>query len=151
MNNFHRYYFTMPLLARLELAMYEHVERGESLTANRLNKWFTEFLAEGYGSEVAIDPTRDGIAWATFEHLYEPFYVYQYMTGIAGAHTLARKMLSGDSQAVASYLNFLRAGHSVYPLDALKLAGVDLSTPEPIETTFEVLEGYIEQLEVLMA
>jgi oligoendopeptidase F len=150
MNNFHRYYFTMPMLARLEQAMYEHVERDESLTADLLNGWFAAFLAEGYGSEVAIDPARDGITWATFGHLYEPFYVYQYTTGIAGAHALARKVLSGDPQAAENYLNFLRAGHSLYPLDALKLAGVDLSTPEPVETTFAVLEGYIEHLERLM-
>lgn len=151
MSNFHRYYFTMPMLARLELAMYEHVQRGESLTADLLNGWFAEFLAEGYGSEVELDPARDGITWATFGHLYEPFYVYQYTTGIAGAHALAHKVLSGDPQAAENYLNFLRAGHSLHPLDALKLAGVDLSTPEPVETTFGMLEEYIERLERLLA
>ncbi len=151
MSNFHRYYFTMPMLARLELAMYSHVERGESLTADLLNGWFAEFLAEGYGSEVALDPARDGNTWATFGHLYQPYYVYQYTTGIAGAHALARKVLSGDPQAAENYRNFLRAGHSLYPLDALKLAGVDLTTPEPVETTFGMLEGYIEQLERLLA
>lgn len=150
MSNFHRYYFTMPMLARLELAMYSHVERGESLTADLLNGWFAEFLAEGYGSEVVVDPARDGNTWATFGHLYQPYYVYQYTTGIAGAHALARKVLSGDPQAAENYKNFLRAGHSLYPLDALKLAGVDLTTPEPVETTFGVLERYIEQLEQLL-
>jgi oligoendopeptidase F len=151
MSNFHRYYFTMPMLARLELAMYEWVERGESLTADLLNSWFAEFLAEGYGGEVVIDPARDGITWATFGHLYEPFYVYQYTTGIAGAHTLAHRVLSGDPQAADRYLNFLRSGHSLYPLDALKQAGVDLRTPEPLETTFAILEGYIQRLERLLA
>lgn len=151
MSNFHRYYFTMPILARLELTMYEQVERGESLTANLLNGWFAELLAEGYGGEVAIDPARDGITWATFGHLYEPFYVYQYTTGIAGAHALAHNVLSGDPQAVSRYLNFLRSGHSLYPLDALLQAGVDLRTPEPLETTFAVLESYIEQLERLLS
>ena len=151
MSNFHRYYFTMPMLARLELAMYGHVERSESLSADLLNGWFAEFLVEGYGSEVVVDPARDGNTWATFGHLYQPYYVYQYTTGIAGAHALARKVLSGDPQAAQNYLNFLRAGHSLYPLDALKLAGVDLSTPEPVATTFGVLEGYVEQLERLLA
>lgn len=151
MSNFHRYYFTMPMLARLELAMYEHVQSGESLTADLLNGWFAEFLAEGYGSEVELDRARDGITWATFGHLYEPFYVYQYTTGIAGAHALAHKVLSGDPRAAENYLSFLRAGHSLYPLDALKLAGVDLSTPEPVETTFGMLEEYITRLERLLA
>lgn len=151
LSNFHRYYFTMPMLARLELAMYKHVESGESLTAALLNGWFAEFLAEGYGNEVTLDAARDGITWATFGHLYEPFYVYQYTTGIAGAHALAHKVLSGDPQAAEHYLDFLRAGHSQYPLDALKLAGVDLSTPEPVEMAFQVLAGYIERLERLLA
>jgi oligoendopeptidase F len=150
LSNFHRYYFTMPMLARLEQAMYEHVEHGESLTADLLNGWFAQYLAEGYGDEVVVDPARDGITWATFGHLYEPFYVYQYTTGIAGAHVLARKVLSGEPQAAENYLNFLRAGHSLYPLEALKHAGVDLSTPEPIETTFAVLQSYIEELEQLL-
>lgn len=150
MSNFHRYYFTMPILARLELAMYERVERGESLTASLLNGWCADLLAEGYGGEVTIDPDRDGITWATFGHLYEPFYVYQYTTGIAGAHALAHKVLSGDPQAAARYLNFLRSGHSLYPLDALQQAGVDLRTPEPLETTFALLESYIAQLERLL-
>jgi oligoendopeptidase F len=151
MTNFHRYYFLMPMLARLEQAMYEQVENGESLTADLLNGWFASFLAEGYGDEVTVDAARDGITWATFGHLYEPFYVFQYTTGIAGAHVLAHKVLSGDPQAAERYLTFLRAGHSLYPLEALKLAGVDLSTSEPLETTFSVLEGYIERLEQLLA
>lgn len=151
MSNFYRYYFTMPLLARLEMTMYEHVERGEGLTADLLNGWFAEFLAEGYGNEVAVDRERDGITWATFGHLYEPFYVYQYTTGIAGAHALAHRVLSGDSEAAGRYLAFLRSGDSLYPLDALKLAGVDLSSPEPVETTFGILEGYVERLERLLA
>ncbi len=149
LSNFHRYYFIMPLLARLELEMYERVERGESLTADLLNGLFADFLAEGYGSEVAVDVERDGITWATFGHLYANFYVFQYNTGIAGAHALAQGVLDSQPQAVERYLDFLRTGSACYPLDALQQAGVDLRTPAPIETAFQVLDGYITKLEQL--
>ena len=149
MNNFHRYYFIMPLLARLELEMYERVERGEALTADVLNGLFADFLAEGYGSEVEVDAARDGITWATFGHLYANFYVFQYTTGIAAANALARSILASQPQAVERYLAFLRTGNARYPLDVLQQAGVDLHTPEPIEATFAVLADYVERLEQL--
>ncbi|HVU68553.1 MAG TPA: oligoendopeptidase F [Ktedonobacteraceae bacterium] len=151
MTNFHRYYFIMPLLARFELEMYERVERGESLTADLLNGLFADLLAEGYGEAVSVDRERDGITWATFGHMYANFYVFQYTTGIAGAHALAQGILSGQPQAVERYLDFLRTGGARYPLEALQLAGVDLRTPAPIETTFNVLSSYIERLEQLTA
>ena len=151
MNNFHRYYFIMPLLARLELEMYERVERGEGLTADLLNGLFADFIAEGYGSEVEVDAERDGVTWATFGHLYANFYVFQYMTGIAGANALARGVLTSQPQAVERYLTFLRTGSARYPLDALQLAGIDMRTPEPIEATFAVLADYVERLEKLTA
>ena len=148
-SNFHRYYFIMPLLARLELEIYARAERGESLTADLLNGLFAEFLAEGYGGEVTVDAERDGITWATFGHMYANFYVFQYTTGIAGAHALAQGVLSSQPQAVERYTEFLRTGGARYPLDALQQAGVDLRTPTPIETTFQVLDAYITKLEQL--
>lgn len=151
MSNFHRYYFIMPLLARFELEMYERVEHGESLTADLLNGLFAGLLAEGYGGEVEVDPERDGITWATFSHMYANFYVFQYTTGIAGAHALAEGVLAGQPQSVERYLDFLRIGGARYPLDALQLAGVDLRTSAPIETTFKVLADYIEHLDRLTA
>src|SRR5262249_15620189 len=138
-NNFHRYYFTMPMLARLEIAMHQRVERGEGMTADFLIKSFAEFLSEGYGSEVEVDEERDGIHWAEFTHLYANFYVFQYTTGIAAAHTLAQRILSGQPGSVERYQEFLKTGGAAYPLDALMKAGVDMRSPEPIETTFGVL------------
>jgi oligoendopeptidase F len=151
MSNFHRYYFTMPILARFELEMYQRVERGEALTADVLNGLFAEYLAEGYGDAVAVDAERDGITWATFPHMFMNFYVFQYNTGIAGAHALAHNVLTSQPEAVERYLEFLRTGGARYPLDALQRAGVDLSTPEPIETAFAVLEEYVARLEELTA
>lgn len=151
MSNFHRYLFIMPTLARFELAIHELVEQGEALPAARLNDLLIELFAEGYGGEVVIDHDRIGITWAQFpNHMYRNFYVYQYATGIAGAHALANTILDNPDGAVDRYLRFLRSGGSLYPLEALKTAGVDLTSPEPVETTFRLLENMIERLESLL-
>ena len=98
-----------------------------------------------------MDRERVGITLAQFPtHLYSNFYVYQYTTGISGAHALAEGILAGAPTAVDKYLGFLSAGGSMYPLDTLKIAGVDLKTPEPIEKTFGVLARYVDRLEQLV-
>lgn len=149
MSNFYRYFFIMPTLARFELEVHERVERGESPTAARLNGLLADLLAEGYGEEVVLDRERDGITWAQFNHLFSNFYVYQYTTGIAGANLLAGRILAGQAGAAEQYLEFLRTGDAFYPLEALKRAGVDHMTPEPIEQTFGVLANLVDRLEVL--
>lgn len=150
MNNFHRYFFVMPTLARFELEMHERIERGESPSADTLNGLMADYLAEGYGPAVAVDRERDGITWAQFGHLYANFYVYQYTTGISAANTLAEKVLTGGPAAAENYLAFLKAGSSLYPIDALKVAGVDMATPEAVERTFGILAGMVDRLEKLV-
>jgi oligoendopeptidase F len=114
-----------------------------------MNLLMTDLFAEGYGSELQFDRDRTGITWATFGHLYQDYYVYQYSTGISAAHALSRRVLSGQPNAAEDYLRFLSAGSSLYPLDALKLAGVDMSTPQAVEETFEVLAQMVDRLEEL--
>ncbi|MDB5059910.1 MAG: oligoendopeptidase, partial [Chloroflexi bacterium] len=101
MSNFHRYFFIMPTLARFELELHERSERGEPLTADTMISLLDGLFREGYGSEVAEDPQRIGITWAEFpSHLYMNFYVFQYATGISGAHALAERVLAGEPGAV---------------------------------------------------
>ncbi|NLX11666.1 MAG: oligoendopeptidase F [Chloroflexi bacterium] len=150
MYNFHRYFFVMPTLARFELEVHERTERGEALTADSMIALMADLFAEGYGGEVAVDRDRVGITWAQFNHLYANFYVFQYATGISAAHALSRAILDGQPGAVDAYLSFLRAGGSLYPLDALNLAGVDMTTSAAVETTYGVLAGYVERLERLI-
>lgn len=149
MDNLHRYFFIMPTLARFELEVHERVERGEGLTAESMIELMADLISEGYGDEMHLDRQRDGITWATFSHLYMDYYVYQYATGISGAHALANRILSGEDGAAHKYLNFLKAGSSNYPLNLLKLAGVELTTPQAVEETFAVLAGYVDKLEQL--
>ena len=150
MANFRRYFFIMPTLARLERELHERVARGEGLTAELLGERMADLFSEGYGPDVEVDRARVGITWAEFGHLYEPFYVYQYATGISGAHALARGVLDGDSGAADRYLEFLSAGDSLYPLDALERAGVNLRSPEPVEQTFAVLASLVDRIETLI-
>jgi oligoendopeptidase F len=149
MANFHRYFFVMPTLARFEREIHERVEAGEGLTADLLDERMADLFSEAYGPDFAVDRERDGITWAQFSHLFAPFYVYQYATGISGAHALARRVLDGEPAAAHRYLGFLRAGSSAYPLDVLREAGVDLASPEPVEEAFSVLASLVDRLEAL--
>ncbi len=149
MSNFHRYFFIMPTLARWELEVYQREERGEGLSADDMISLMADLFAEGYGSEMSFDRQRVGITWATFPHMYMNFYVFQYATGISGANAFARRIRRGDPGAVEAYLGFLKSGSSLYVLDSLRKAGLDLSTPDPVEETFEILSGLVDRLESL--
>ena len=148
--NFFRYFFQMPTLARFELETHQRVERGESLTADSMIDLMADLFTEGFGPKVKIDRPRVGMVWSTFGHLFSDYYVYQYATGISGAHALSGRVLRGESNAVQDYLGFLKSGSSVYPLEVLKKAGVDLSSPKAVEETFTVMESYIDRLEELV-
>ncbi|MDX1994794.1 MAG: oligoendopeptidase F [bacterium] len=149
MGNFHRYFFIMPLLAQFELEVHTRAEQGKGITAGDLNGLMADLFAEGYGEEMTLDRERDGITWATFGHLYSNYYVYQYATGISAAHALSEKILAGDADAAKRYVEFLSLGSSAYPLQALAHAGVDMTSPEAVETTFAVFARYVDRLEEL--
>ena len=152
MSNFHRYFFIMPTLARFELEIHQRIERGDALSADAMSELMTALFAEGYGREVEIDPERIGITWAEFPtHLYSNFYVYQYTTGISAAQALAGRILAGEQGAIESYLGFLQAGSSLFPLDALRRTGVDMASPEPIQDAFDYLASLVDRLEGLTA
>ncbi|HEY0831762.1 MAG TPA: oligoendopeptidase F [Candidatus Dormibacteraeota bacterium] len=153
MSNFYRYFFIMPSLARLELEVHERVERGGAITAEYLNDLMADLMMEVYGSEVAVterDRQRIGSTWAQFHtHLYSNFYVFQYATGIAGADHLVQRVANGDPQAAESYLAFLKSAGSMFPLEGLRLAGVDMTSPEPVEAAFATLARMVSRLEEL--
>ncbi|NJO04074.1 MAG: oligoendopeptidase F [Chloroflexaceae bacterium] len=149
MRNFHRYLFLMPILAQFERTIHERVEHGEALTADGLGALLVGLFNRSYGDAFAIDAERVGITWAQFVHMYMNFYVYQYASGIAAANALADRVLAGEEGIVERYLTFLQAGGSRYPLDALAAAGIDMTSPEPIDRAFAVLEGFVNRLDEL--
>jgi oligoendopeptidase F len=139
----------MPILARFELAAHERVEAGAALSADWMSEALLSSYRPGYGNEIAIDEPRVGITWARFPHLFSNFYVFQYGIGIAAAAALADAILAGDESVRDRYLDFLKTGGSRDPIVALRDAGVDRSTPAPIERAFAIMSGYIDRLEAM--
>lgn len=146
MANFHRYFFIMPTLARFELEVFTRAEQGKPLSVKIFNEIMSSLFAEGYGETLTDDPKRTGITWATFLHLYMPFYTFQYAIGISAAHAIGDRVLSGEEDAAANYLAFLKAGGSMYTMDLFNLAGVDMTTPDPVISAFKVMEDNIQML-----
>ena len=147
MGNFHRYFFIMPTLARFELATHERAEKGQPLTADYMNNLMADLFAEGYGGEMDLDRDRVGITWGTFTtHLYIDFYSFQYAIGISAANAIAKRILDGVPGAAEDHINFLKAGSSKSPMDVYKTAGIDMTSTQPIEDAFAVLEEYIDRL-----
>jgi oligoendopeptidase F len=149
MANYHRYFFIMPTLARFEVEVFARAAQGQPLTAVELNHIMQGFFAEGYGETMRDDPARTGITWAQFLHLFEPFYTFQYAIGISAADVLASKILAGEEGLTERYIEFICAGGSEYTMGLFDMVGVDLSTPAPVEASFKVLAGLVDQLEAL--
>ena len=150
MSNFLRYFFIMPILAQFELDAHTRIEQGDAITADTMSAKIAELYGEGFGDRVAMDAPRVGITWAQFPHMYGNYYVFQYATGISAANALADGVLHEGAPAAQRYISFLKAGDSLYPIDALKLAGIDMTTPAPVERAFGVLGGLIDELDRLV-
>jgi oligoendopeptidase F len=150
MGNFHRYFFVMPILARFELETHQRIEKGQALTADSMTDLMADLFNEGFGGEMALDRQRVGITWGTFTtHLYIDFYSFQYAIGISAANAIAKRILSGAPNAAQHHIDLLKTGSSRPPLELFKIAGVDMTSTQPIEDAFDVLEEYIDRLEQL--
>ena len=147
MGNFHRYFFIMPTLARFELETHQRVEKGGALTADFMINLMADLFSEGFGGEMDLDRDRVGITWGTFTtHLYIDFYSFQYAIGISAANAIAKRILDGVPNAAQDHINFLKAGSSMSPMEVYKTAGVDMTSTQPIEDAFDVLEEYVDRL-----
>ena len=150
MDNFHRYFFIMPTLARFELETHQRVEKGQPLTADAMIELMADLFSEGFGGYMNLDGPRVGITWGTFTtHLYIDYYSFQYAIGISAANAIAKRILNGTPNAAQDHINFLKVGSSKPPMEVYKIAGVDMTTTQPIEDAFAVLEEYIDRLGVL--
>lgn len=150
MDNFHRYFFIMPTLARFELETHQRVEKGQPLTADSMIELMADLFSEGYGGEMNLDRQRVGITWGTFTtHLYIDYYSFQYAIGISAANAIAKRILDGVPNAAQDHINFLKAGSSKSPMDVYRVAGIDMTSTQPIEDAFAVLEEYVDRLGVL--
>ncbi len=138
--------FRQTLFAEFEKGTHEMYERGETLTAESMSALYRS-INEQYSPGVTIEPIHD-VEWARIPHFYNAFYVYQYATGFCAAVAIADAILeTGDA---SDYLRFLATGGSDYPLEELKIAGVDLSTPEPIRRAMKVFADSLSELQELI-
>lgn len=140
--------FRQTLFAEFELKIHEIVESNQALTAEKMSEIYQTINQSFYGAEVTIDNVA-AIEWARIPHFYYGYYVYQYATGISAAQFLARQILLEGEPAVERYLDFLRGGSSKTSIDLLKGAGVDMTTPDPINAAIDVFEETIAQMETL--
>lgn len=124
------------LFAEFEREAHRLAENGQPLTPDVLCKIHKGLNDKYYGPACIVDPEIE-IEWARIPHFYNSFYVYQYSTGISAATALSRQILTEGQPAVDRYREFLRSGSSDYSINLLKKAGVDLSTPTPIQLAFD--------------
>jgi oligoendopeptidase F len=124
------------------------VEKGEPLTAEAMNQLYRDLYQKYYGPDLAVDANAE-YEWSRIPHFYRSFYVYQYATSYAAATALSKKILTEGAPEVDRYLSFLKSGSSDYPIEVLKKAGVDMRTPEPIETTIARFDEVLNEMEKL--
>ena len=124
-------------------------EAGEPLTRESLCKMYYELNRLYYGGGCKVDQVVEN-EWMRIPHFYNAFYVYKYATGFCAAVALAKRILTGGEEAVAAYRKFLTLGGSMTPIEELKVAGVDMSTPEPVVSALdyfaELLADFSEML-----
>lgn len=142
--------YTQVLFAEFERKAHEMAEEGVSLTEETLSKTYLELLKTFYGDALVVDDLY-GVTWSRIGHFYRQFYVYKYATSISASTALSRKVINGEEGALENYMHFLHSGSSDYPINLLKGAGVDMSTPEPIAYTLDLFSDIVSQMEELLA
>ncbi|WP_296327213.1 oligoendopeptidase F [uncultured Treponema sp.] len=134
------------MFAEFELKAHELVEAGTPLSAQVLRKIYRELLQLYFGSEMKFEAESD-MEGLRIPHFYNAFYVYKYATGISAALALAKRVTQGGDAEREDYFKFLKSGGSRYPIESLKLAGVDMSSSEPIQSALDVFANLVNELE----
>lgn len=141
--------FRQVMFAEFEKIIHAKADQGEALTPQELCGIYRGLNEKYFGSEVVIDTDID-MEWSRIPHFYSSFYVYKYATGFSAATSISQQILSKGKPAVDRYINFLSSGSSDYPLELLKKAGVDLSTPKPVQDALNVFGQILDELEALI-
>lgn len=142
--------FRQTMFAEFEHLIHKMNQDVEALTADRLTEVYYELNKKYFGEDAAIDE-EIGLEWARIPHFYYNYYVFQYATGFSAATALSKGILEEGQPAVDRYINeFLKAGSSDYPIEVLKKAGVDMTSPEPVEEACKVFEQKLNELEKLL-
>ncbi len=142
--------YRQTMFAEFEKEIHDRSEKGETLTADLMEEIYHDLNVKYFGPEMIVDKEID-IEWARIPHFYRNFYVYQYATGYSAATAFAKQLQTEGEAAQERYTNnFLKAGGSDTPIRILKNAGVDMSTPQPIEITLQKFNRLLDELEALL-
>ncbi len=141
--------YRQTMFAEFELKAHEMAAAGETLTADNLKAMYLQLNKDYYGEETVVDE-EIAIEWARIPHFYRNFYVYQYATGFSAAIAISQKIQKEGAPAVENYLKFLSGGCSTDPVSLLKIAGVDMSTPAPVDSALELFGQLIDELDALL-
>ncbi|MCU0713535.1 MAG: oligoendopeptidase F [Pirellula sp.] len=137
------------MFAEFEKIVHEMAETGDPLTVGSIKQVYRGLLEAYFGPEFAIDPELS-LECFRIPHFYNAFYVYKYATGLSAAIALSRRVLNGGPSELDDYMSFLKGGCSKDPLDLLRGAGVDMSSPEPVETALSEFSRLVEELDSLL-
>jgi len=141
--------FRQTMFAEYEAIMHAQVEAGEPITLDGLRATYRTLLESYFGPDMRFEQTSD-LEGLRIPHFYSAFYVYKYATGISAAIALSDKVLQGTDADRDQYLNFLKSGGSLFPIESLKKAGVDMSTPQPVSKAIEKFAILLDTFERLM-
>ncbi len=136
--------FRQTMFAEFERGIYERVENGEVITYDLLCDYYYELNKKYFGDRVVIDD-EIRYEWERIPHFYMNFYVYQYATGLSAASAIVTNILDNKKDAKENYLKFLTLGGSMYPIDELKVAGVDMTQKEVIEKAIKMFDEIIDE------
>lgn len=141
--------FRQTMFAEFEQLAHDHATSGGALTPQWLNETYYGLNQKYYGAVCTVDREIE-VEWSRIPHFYNTFYVYKYATGISAATALSQQILQEGSSAVDRYLEFLKSGGSDYPIEQLKRAGVDMTSPEPVRTTVQLFGEQVKELSALL-
>lgn len=136
--------YRQTMFAEFEKDIHEKVENGEIITYDLLCDHYYELNKKYFGKNVVVDDEIK-YEWERIPHFYMNFYVYQYATGLSAAATIVNNILEGKKDAKENYLKFLKLGGSMYPIDELKVAGVDMTKPEVVENAIKMFDEIIDE------
>ncbi len=142
--------YRQTMFAEFEKITHSMVEKGETLTSDVLCRVYYDLNKLYFGDDIVLDE-EIALEWARIPHFYNPFYVYQYATGISAAITLSKKIMEEGEAGVKDYMKFLTGGGSKDPIDLLKLAGVDMTTKEPIRQALKLFEKLLDEMEGIIS
>ncbi len=141
--------YRQTMFAEFELNIGRMIGEGKTLTADVLSAEYKRLNEEYFGPDMVVDD-RIALEWARIPHFYYNYYVFQYATGYSAAIALSRRILKEGESAVQDYIRFLSGGCSKSPIDLLKDAGVDMTSPEPVDQALQLFGELLDEMEALM-